>query len=323
MKRFKTSKNEINESISRINDINKLLQSFEQSLKYIQDKSLSPKIDLFKSEYVNYINLKRFSIPVIGKINSGKSTFLNYLLDLNDLLESSENITTKFICLIRHNKELKGQKPKIFKVILDNRAEINKELLWNFNKGEEIEGDVKEIIKYKNVFLSEQSNKDYDDYFAILETYIPFFQYFNCEEISEYFEFIDVPGLSEISNNSKIENIYNKSIIPILKYNIKFTIFIFDAEFYKDENNSKNLFNYYDKTIKITLNNDTISTNEININPIPNSLYILNKNDLCGDTNKKKKSLDNFRIYLKEELKIIVPDKYIMDFCSIKSLKKK
>ena len=213
------------EHISRINYINKILQSFELNLKYINDKLLLYKINLFKSEFEKFVNLKRFSIPIIGKINSGKTTFLNYLLDLNDLLETSENITTKFICLIRHNKQLKNQKPKIFKVIFEKRTEINNEILWNFNKGEEIKGDVKEIIKDKNKFLSQKSDNEYKDYFAILETYIPFFHYFQCEDISDYFEFIDVPGLSEISNNSKVENIYNKSIIPILQYNIKFSFY--------------------------------------------------------------------------------------------------
>ena len=51
-------------------------------------------------EYLNYTKLKYFSIPVIGKISSGKSTFLNSLLGI-DCLESSSKITTKFICIIR------------------------------------------------------------------------------------------------------------------------------------------------------------------------------------------------------------------------------
>ena len=55
-----------------INDINQLIQSFEENLKYIKDESLLSKINLFRSEYEYFINLKRFSIPIIGKINSGE-----------------------------------------------------------------------------------------------------------------------------------------------------------------------------------------------------------------------------------------------------------
>ena len=74
-------------------------------------------------EYLNYTELDYFSIPIIGKISSGKSTFLNSLLGL-DCLESDTIITTKFICIIRHNKELSA--PKLFPVILKKKKIRNK-----------------------------------------------------------------------------------------------------------------------------------------------------------------------------------------------------
>ena len=39
-----------------------------------------------------------FSIPVIGMISSRKSTFLNSLLRI-DLLETKDDVTTKFVCI--------------------------------------------------------------------------------------------------------------------------------------------------------------------------------------------------------------------------------
>ena len=38
----------------------------------------------FQEKYAQFKDLKRFSIPVIGCISSGKSTILNYLLNLNN-----------------------------------------------------------------------------------------------------------------------------------------------------------------------------------------------------------------------------------------------
>jgi septin family protein len=45
----------------------------------------------------------KFAIPVIGMISSRKSTFLNSLLGI-DLLETKDDVTTKFVCIIRHNQ---------------------------------------------------------------------------------------------------------------------------------------------------------------------------------------------------------------------------
>ncbi len=74
-------------------------------------------IEIMK-EYLNYTELDYFSIPVIGKILEGKSTFLNSLLGL-DCLESDITIITKFICIIKDNKELST--PKLYLVILKIR----------------------------------------------------------------------------------------------------------------------------------------------------------------------------------------------------------
>jgi len=42
---------------------------------------------------------------VIGMISSGKSTFLNSIFGFN-YLQTNDNITTKFICIIRYNPNL-------------------------------------------------------------------------------------------------------------------------------------------------------------------------------------------------------------------------
>ena len=80
---------------SEFKSINELIEKFNYIFnieKWII-KQLAPEfIELqkeFESKYLRYINIKRFTIPVIGRISSGKSTFLNAILGLNNILETN------------------------------------------------------------------------------------------------------------------------------------------------------------------------------------------------------------------------------------------
>ena len=99
------------ETISqRIRNIKKQLEqdvTFQRYLKETRAKKV--EIDLSGEEHA----IKRFQIPVIGKISSGKSTFLNALLGV-DCLEVRQEVATQFCCLIRHNRELK--QPKFYSI---------------------------------------------------------------------------------------------------------------------------------------------------------------------------------------------------------------
>ena len=106
---------------------------------------MKAEIQNFNSYYENYyskfIGLKRFSIPVFGKISSGKSTLLNYILHLHGVFETDYKISTKFVCIVRHNPNL-DKKLKIYNALVNKRGEYKKGdkifTLWNFEKGEEI-----------------------------------------------------------------------------------------------------------------------------------------------------------------------------------------
>ena len=76
-------------------------------------------LDKFSKKYNQYIGIKRFCIPIIGGISCGKSTFLNYLLPFHNLLEIGNKITTKFICIIRHNKDINV--PEIYNAKIEQR----------------------------------------------------------------------------------------------------------------------------------------------------------------------------------------------------------
>ena len=220
---------------------------------------------------VNF-GLKRFSIPVLGKISSGKSTLLNYILNLHGIFETNYNVSTKFICIIRHNPNLINS-PKIYNVSFIERGEYIKEnkiiKLWNFEKGEEIKGEKKQIIENRNHTLGKLEFKDnnYKKYFMILETNIPLFKEFNLRH-SELFEFMDVPGLNEYTSENDVnKQFYYKELIPFFIYNVGFSIYVFDAE--KQESESSffiinNIMNQY-------FNNDS--------NKLKNSIFVLNKID--------------------------------------------
>ena len=53
-------------------------------------------------------------------------TLLNYILNLHGIFETNYNISTKFICIIRHNPNLKNG-PKLYNVSVSERGEYIKE----------------------------------------------------------------------------------------------------------------------------------------------------------------------------------------------------
>ncbi len=278
-------------------------QSIEQLSKFIEQKEdvidekikdikILNKIEEFNKKYSKLKGIKRFSIPKIGKCNSGKSTFLNFLLHQKNLLEMKADISTRFICIIRHDSSL--EYPEIYDVGIDKRessfitnekGEKTLKTLYNFEEGNKIEtdGDIAKYIKEKNKQLKNNFNKNINDYFLILKINIPLF---NDPELSKYadlFEFMDIPGLTDDNNN-----FYLQTLFPYFVYNIKFCFFIFDSSEYHG-NNSLNLFN---KVLSFFETRDEI---------VKNSLFIFNKYDLPTD---KKLAINNFEKYLVETLNI-------------------
>ena len=298
-KYFSTSK--------EIKSINNILNDLKDNIKLIEknNKELYNSIKNFNSIYETYYRnlngLKRFSIPVFGKISSGKSTLLNYCLKLHGILETDSDITTRFICIIRHNPDLVN-KPKIYRVKVIEREKYVKDgqeiTLYNFEKDYkddkddgEIKGDIKEIIKNRNHILDnpEFDKSNWKQYFMILETNIPLFEGFN-KRYSNLFEFLDVPGLNEFTGEKdNKKHFFFKERITFFIHNVAFCLYIFDME--KKESG--------DSTAVLTnIMNQYFDNNP---NKQKYSIYVLNKIDKI---NNPKEELEHLKSILYEKCHI-------------------
>ena len=216
----------------------------------------------------------RKAIPIIGMVSSGKSTFLNSLLGI-DVLETKDDITTKFACVIRHNPNLK--EPRFYHLkLIRNKLDSDD---YNFHKdGNEIIGEVKIKEKISKINSDELLlESKYENLFYMLETKI--INIDNNEFLKKY-DFYDIPGLNEKLNitneellkikeeNKNNEKKKGKSIhhnffeqemryinklFPYFKSKIDFGIILIDTENYYYPSNIniiKNIYNILSKRIK-------------------------------------------------------------------------
>ena len=239
---------------------------------------------------------ERRGIIVIGMISSGKSTFLNSLLGIT-YLESKDDVTTKFVTIIRYNENLKEPKLYHLKVI---KEEKSPDYYYFVKDGEESIGEENIIKRIENINKEEKESKEpkYENLFYMLETNI-----INIEnkEFLKKHDFYDIPGLNEYivsdkkeekkveekkEDNSRGKQIeeshedmrYIKGIFQYLKKKIEREIIIFSSETYYKPQNLQII-----REIK----------NVLDI-PLDNNLVILNKIDICDDREKAISNCQQF-----------------------------
>ena len=280
--------------------------------KYIADKNIIDRIFNLKKTYLNYLNITRFQIPIIGIVSAGKSTLLNYLLELKNFLETGEDITTRFLCIIRHNKNYKY--PVISNLTIENRDKYKYNFIKNQKKEEEYEMD-NNYIKQHNIFLCSQEVEkvDIEDYFLLIEVDIPFF-HGQFEKYADLIEFIDIPGLNEnqenkrqnIENETHYNNSYTSQIIPFIQPNYLFSLFIFKTDF--DKIDTKRVIKGFQDVdylnclnLKLDDQKNEENYRKENIKKIfKQSLFILNQ-DIKDSTLEKCKTYLN-DLFLKENI---------------------
>ena len=139
---------------------------------------------------------ERKGMIVIGMISSGKSTFLNSIFGFN-YLQANDNITTKFICIIRYNPKLK--QPKFYKLKLLQKQGKQNEYIY-LKEGKDFLGkkEIKDKIKSINFEQHKSSEPIYENLFWMLEiNEIPF----ENKKFMEEHDFYDIPGLNEYMTN--------------------------------------------------------------------------------------------------------------------------
>ena len=74
-----------------------LLKEIETNRQFYKELNVKNELlDTISKKYFRFKGIKRFCIPIIGVISSGKSAFMNYLLQLNNILQIGEKVTTQF-----------------------------------------------------------------------------------------------------------------------------------------------------------------------------------------------------------------------------------
>ena len=284
-----------------------------ESISFVNSLNIDIDIDIDINTEEKEIKMKNIC-PVIGMISSGKSSILNALLNMN-LLETSPEVTTKFVTIIRYNKDVKDN-PKFYKLFLEKK-ENN---VYKFYKKDGTEIIGKENIKQKIRDLNKELNQEdpqYEDIFYMLEIgQVNFID----EEFLKYYDLADIPGVSEnvqqyASEEIKFDNsgnfgnsedaptalIANKSnlnytpsteeeltnynfeneinyltqIFKIIKNQMKTGIFIFSIDKYQLAENYKII-----GKLKLILDR-----------PIENFLILLNKMDTSDNIEEDIKSL--------------------------------
>ena len=295
LKDFITEDNEATkfepENFNKLMEKIEILKELDENIRFYRELNIKKELlDKISKKYLRFRGIKRFCIPIIGVISSGKSTFMNYLLKLNNILEIGEKITTQFICIIRHDENIST--PEIYEVEIEKR-DTN---AFNFiEKGENLlncDGNSNEFLKEKIKKRNEDICKakknedekfekflDPSDYFLIIKTKIPIFEG-EYEKYGELIDFLDIPGLDEGNTN------FDNFIIPIFK-NILFPIFIFDVNSYSNDAPKIIIKQFLEQFFKITKSKYIIEKNK----SFELGFYILNKIDLINKKQKKKMKL--------------------------------
>ena len=282
-----------------LNDQLKKMEEAKKNNIIIDEDSKTDKNikDHFSKKYEQYIDIKRFSIPIIGSINSGKSTFMNRFLNLNDILQVDSQVTTRFIAIIRHDKN--AEIPEVYRVKIERRNQGN---CFNFiETGENLleqNGltDIKKIIKdlnediYKNNSQNSEKYKyDVDKYFLIVKTKIPLFEG-DYEEYGNLIDFLDIPGLDEAKDTPYSTGSIFNDFIGVIFFNIIFPLFIFEVKNFANDNADKvfeNFFNLYAEKKFMENSKESEILYE-------KGIFLMNKTESLDD-NTKKQIFESFK----------------------------
>ena len=235
---------------------------------------------------------QRKPIPIIGQISSGKSLFLDNLLNL-DLLESKSDITTKFVCIVRHNPNL--LETKFYHIKFKKKS---KDLKTGFIEYEEIidenaiigSNNIKEKIKEinKEQKYIDDKNIKYEELFYVLEIKINTIQ---NEALLNNYDFYDIPGLDEYikgednnnGNEKKKTMKYIENLFKFFKNKIDFGVLVLNAESAYVNSSNEIIINLANILKPKKIKNYLIILNKIDRRSSPKETYNEVKSILVND----------------------------------------
>ena len=207
--------------------------------------------------------LGKYTIPIIGVLSSGKSTFINGLFLNKTLLEVGMAHTTKFICIIRHQPELPDGKYRFTKVKIEPNALIK--------DGETIEDEVEIKKKITEINTKEVVSEDILNDFYLLELNIHLIDDKKAnDELLKDVDFMDIPGLDFFEAQKKDKNeIETKKISNLFKNfkdKLKYFMIVFDC-LRLQHDTGFTILEKLKKEFNIKMENNLIVINKINLMP--------------------------------------------------------
>ena len=236
------------------------------NLLYSNDKEfiLLNKLDNFFNNYFNSPNLKKFGnivdtlnedfqvlknyifnssliyIPVIGASNSGKSSFINCLIQ-KDILTCNSSGCTRRGMIIRYIKD--KNKNSLYSIKFKSSKCLNQEYYY-YTKNKLLSDNFEDIKEIINI-INESFPKNEEDCFFLLEINIQALDDLDIKpEIKNNICFIDFPGHNTNNNFFFDNNIYQN----VLKM-CSFFIYVNGGKAFKEDANKLLLSKIFDEVI--------------------------------------------------------------------------
>ena len=270
-----------------LNDLDNFFKETFNSKNLIKFGNIVPLLnDDFKvlNNYVHNSCLEY--IPILGVSNSGKSSFINCLLQ-KDVLTCNSGECTRRGIIIRYIEE----KDKISLYSIKFKSFENLGNKYYYYVKNQLLSDKMEEIKEIIDILNESFPKSEEDSFLLIEINIKCFDEINIKsEIKKNICIIDFPG-----HNTNHNLFFDKDIYQNVLKMSSFFIYINSGKAFKEESNKTLLSKLYNEVIKIRIGD--ISPEQF----IDLSLFIFNKVDSLEEN---EKNLNGIQEEIKEVLGI-------------------
>ena len=249
---------------------------FEEVFISEQLKNYGNIVPILKDDFKilkNYIfnsNLK--FIPILGASNSGKTSFINCLLE-KKILPCDSTECTKRAIIIRYLDE--KEKTSLYSIKFNSCENLN-DIYYYYTKKELISDNLDEIKEIINI-LNETFPSKEEDSFLLLETNIKFLENPSIDLALKKREicFIDFPGHNTNNNSFFERKLYQK----VLKMS-SFFIYINSGKAFRENSNQMLLSSIYNDVINIR-KGDITSDQFIEL-----CLFIFNKVDTLEENEK-------------------------------------